>query len=169
MRLQLCCAVAGCWLSAPLNARFGRRGTIFVGACMCLATCVLQAVSDAWQLPFAARFVLGLGIGPNSATVPVFAGECAPTAIRGSLVGMWCVRCVLGGSATGSRLRRQVFTAFGIMLDYVMDLAFQRVPDAVHVRGLNWRLMLGSMSCCLSCIFQRCLQRRHRLAFPRCP
>ncbi|GJE88506.1 sugar porter family MFS transporter [Phanerochaete sordida] len=123
----LCCAVAGCWLSAPLNARLGRRGTIFVGACVCLATCVWQAVSDSWQLLFAARFVLGLGIGPNSATVPVFAGECAPTAIRGSLVGMW-----------------QVFTAFGIMLGYVMDLAFQTVPDTALVRGLNWRLMLGS-------------------------
>ena len=52
-------------------------------------TCIWQGVTNSWPHLFVARFVLGLGIGPNSATVPVFAGECAPPAIRGALVGMW--------------------------------------------------------------------------------
>ena len=37
-----------------------------------------------------------------------------------------------------------MWTAFGIMLGYVMDLAFYHVPDKPHITGLNWRLMLGS-------------------------
>lgn len=41
---------------------------------------------------------------------------------------------------------RQIFTAFGIMLGYVMDLAFFHVPNKPHITGLNWRLMLGSVS-----------------------
>ena len=40
----------------------------------------------------------------------------------------------------------QTWTAFGIMLGYVMDIAFQNVPDSSGIRGLNWRLMLGSVS-----------------------
>ena len=39
----------------------------------------------------------------------------------------------------------QTWTAFGIMIGYVMDLAFQNVPDPSGIRGLNWRLMLGSV------------------------
>lgn len=61
-------------------------------------------------------------------TVPVYAAECAPPAIRGALVMMW-----------------QTWTAFGIMIGTVMDLAFYKVPDPPHVTGLNWRLMLGSV------------------------
>lgn len=37
----------------------------------------------------------------------------------------------------------QMWTAFGIMLGYVMDLAFFTVPDR-GIPGLNWRLMMGS-------------------------
>lgn len=32
------------------------------------------------------RLVLGLGIGPKSATVPIYAAECSPAPIRGALV-----------------------------------------------------------------------------------
>jgi hypothetical protein len=39
----------------------------------------------------------------------------------------------------------QMWTAFGIMLGYVADLAFYKVPDRPHIKGLNWRLMLASV------------------------
>ena len=35
---------------------------------------------------FIARFFLGFGIGPKSATVPIYAAETTPPAIRGALV-----------------------------------------------------------------------------------
>lgn len=38
----------------------------------------------------------------------------------------------------------QMWTAFGIMLGYVMDLAFFDVPDLSGIIGLKWRLMMGS-------------------------
>ncbi|OBZ72713.1 Polyol transporter 5 [Grifola frondosa] len=38
----------------------------------------------------------------------------------------------------------QMWTAFGIMIGNVCDLAFYHVPNKPHVTGLNWRLMLGS-------------------------
>lgn len=38
----------------------------------------------------------------------------------------------------------QMWTAFGIMVGYVADLAFYHIPDLSGIVGLNWRLMMGS-------------------------
>lgn len=41
----------------------------------------------------------------------------------------------------------QCFTAFGIMLGYIADVALYYVPDSnPNITGLNWRLMLGAAS-----------------------
>jgi MFS family permease len=55
------------------------------------ATCIWQGVTNSWPHLFIARFFLGLGVGPKSATVPVYAAECAPAKIRGALVMQWQV------------------------------------------------------------------------------
>ncbi|WFC98790.1 hypothetical protein MYAM1_001522 [Malassezia yamatoensis] len=120
------CAFIGCWLTQPLNAVFGRRGTIFVTSFVSFASCIWQACTNTWWHMFIARLVLGLGIGPKSATVPMFSAECTPPLIRGALVMQW-----------------QSYTAFGVMIGYVLDLIFYKV-QSTHVQGLNWRLMMGS-------------------------
>jgi hypothetical protein len=92
---------------------------------------------------FIARFVLGIGIGPKSATVPIYAAECTPPLIRGALVMQW--QMWTGGCK--SMLLKLYFTdrelAFGIMVGYAADLAFYNVPDQSGIVGLNWRLMMG--------------------------
>ncbi|KAH8174884.1 sugar transporter domain-containing protein [Sarocladium implicatum] len=123
----LCCAVIGCWITEPMNKAFGRRGTVFISCTISFLACFWQAFTNTWWHMFIARFFLGFGIGPKSATTPMFAAECAPKLIRGALVMQW-----------------QMWTAFGIMLGYVADLAFYGVPDSGSVTGLNWRLMMGS-------------------------
>ena len=74
-----------------------------------------------------ARFFLGFGIGPKSATVPIFAAETTSPRIRGALVMQW-----------------QMWTAFGIMLGYASDLCLYRVAVHSGIVGLNWRLMMAS-------------------------
>ncbi|CAD7064839.1 unnamed protein product [Tilletia caries] len=127
----ICCAFLGCWLTAPLNNLLGRRGAIFVTALFSALTCFWQGVTNSWQHLFIARLILGIGIGPKSATVPVYAAECAPPLICGALVMQW-----------------QTWTAFGIALGYVADLILYQIPDKEyangHIRGLPWRLMLAS-------------------------
>lgn len=123
----ICCAIAGCWLTEPMNKLFGRRGTVFVSCLVSALACFWQAFTNTWWHMFIARFALGFGIGPKSATTPIFAAECSPPKLRGALVMQW-----------------QMWTAFGIMLGYVMDLAFFAVPDLSGIIGLNWRLMMGS-------------------------
>ncbi|KAJ9608829.1 hypothetical protein H2200_006600 [Cladophialophora chaetospira] len=118
----LCCAILGCWLTEPCNKVFARRGTIFISCFIAAVASIWEGVANSWVNLFLARFVLGLGIGPKSSTVPVYSAECAPHQIRGALVMMW-----------------QMWTAFGIMLGNIMGVAFGGLaPD------LGWRLMLGS-------------------------
>lgn len=38
----LCCFTIGCWLTHPLNKRFGRRNTIFIA-------CLISAITCFWQ------------------------------------------------------------------------------------------------------------------------
>lgn len=140
----LCC-FASCWLTHPLNLTLGRRGTIFL-CCVCSALfAFLQSLSQTWETMFALRLAMGVGIGPQSATIPIYAAETAPENIRGGLVMMW-----------------QAFTAVGIMLGYIMGVAFQSVgadgsrcpvPSAdtsdtasllATPCSLKWRLMIGS-------------------------
>ncbi|KAL8679738.1 MAG: hypothetical protein Q9224_000276 [Gallowayella concinna] len=123
----LCCAFLGCWLTVPFNSLFGRRGTIFITCLFSALACFWQAFANTWWHMFIARFFLGFGIGPKSATVPIFAAETTPPRIRGALVMQW-----------------QVWTAFGIMLGYASDLCFFKVADHAGVIGLNWRLMMAS-------------------------
>ncbi|KAF2154313.1 MFS sugar transporter [Myriangium duriaei CBS 260.36] len=123
----LCCAFIGCWLSIPFNNWFGRRGTIFITCLFSALTCFWQAFTNTWWSMFIARFALGFGIGPKSATVPIYAAECSPPEIRGALVMQW-----------------QMWTAFGIMVGYAADLAFFKVPDKPGIHGLNWRIMMAS-------------------------
>ena len=61
------------------------------------------------------RFLLGIGFGPKSATIPIYASECAPANVRGALVMFW-----------------QFFTAFGIMLGYICGAIFRSVLDGTN-------------------------------------
>ncbi|KAG1890453.1 uncharacterized protein F5891DRAFT_1198206 [Suillus fuscotomentosus] len=123
----LCCATISCWMTHPLNHYLGRKKTIFVTCMISFLTCIWSGLTNTWWHLFIARFFLGFGIGPKSATVPVYTAECSPAPIRGALVMMW-----------------QMWTAFGIALGDLVDLAFYFIPDTPGVTGLNWRLMLAS-------------------------
>lgn len=124
----ICCGLISCWMTDAWNSRLGRKWTIFWTCFISAITCFWQGFCNTWYHLFIARFMLGFGIGPKSATIPVYAAECVPHKIRGALVMMW-----------------QMWTAFGIMLGYVFSLAFHKVPDhGIGGGGLAWRLMLAS-------------------------
>lgn len=134
----MCCAFIGCWLTTPFNNWFGRRGTIFITCLFSAIACFWQGFANTWWHMFIARFFLGFGIGPKSATVPIYAAECTPPAIRGALVMQW-----------------QMWTAFGIMIGYAADIAFYGVPDKPNIVGLNWRIMMASamLPAVIVCLF----------------
>lgn len=74
-----------------------------------------------WQQLFAARFVMGIGIGAKNATVPIYSAEMAPHRIRGALVMFW-----------------QLWVVAGIFLGFCANVI---VKDTGPIA---WRLQLGS-------------------------
>lgn len=80
-----------------------------------------SAFTQDWQQLFICRILLGIGMGSKASTVPIYAAENSPAAIRGALVMTW-----------------QMWTAFGIFLGTSANLAMAKV-------GVNaWRYQIGS-------------------------
>ncbi|KAF2677989.1 putative transporter [Lentithecium fluviatile CBS 122367] len=117
----LTAGLIGAFIVDPLNKYFGRRGEIFITACVLTATPIWSGFAKSWQELFAARFVMGIGIGAKNATVPIFSAEMAPARIRGALVMFW-----------------QLWVVAGIFLGFCANVI---VKDTGRIA---WRLQLGS-------------------------
>lgn len=81
--LYLAASLFGCWVSDPLQSSiFGRRGAIFLSACLCLAAPIGAACTSSWQGLFAWRVVLGLGMGAKASVTPIYGAEVSPSHLR---------------------------------------------------------------------------------------
>ena len=92
----LTAGLIGAFIVDPLNKYLGRRGEIFLTAICLTATPIGSACAQSWQGLFAARFIMGIGIGAKNATVPIYSAEIAPHRIRGALVMFWQLWVVIG-------------------------------------------------------------------------
>ncbi|KAK0919990.1 hypothetical protein LTR91_005289 [Friedmanniomyces endolithicus] len=117
----LTAGLIGAFITDPLNYYLGRRGEIFLTALCLTATPIGSGFAQSWQGLFAARFVLGIGIGAKNATVPIYSAEMAPARIRGALVMFW-----------------QLWVVIGIFLGFCANVI---VKDTGNIA---WRLQLGS-------------------------
>jgi len=82
-------AILGCWLSDPLNFYLGRRATIFIAGIFCLFSVIGSGLSQTWPQLMVTRILMGIGMGTKASTVPIYAAENCPAAIRGALVMTW--------------------------------------------------------------------------------
>lgn len=117
----LTAGLIGAFIVDPLNKYFGRRGEIFLTAACLTATPIGSAFAKSWQGLFAARFIMGIGIGAKNATVPIYSAEMAPARVRGALVMFW-----------------QLWVVAGIFLGFAANVI---VKDT---GAIAWRLQLGS-------------------------
>lgn len=117
----LTAGLIGAFIVDPLNHYLGRRGEIFLTALCLTATPIGSAFARTWQELFAARFVMGIGIGAKNATVPIYSAEMAPARIRGALVMFW-----------------QLWVVIGIFLGFCANVIVKDTGD------IAWRLQLGS-------------------------
>ncbi|RSH88653.1 hypothetical protein EHS25_002880 [Saitozyma podzolica] len=108
-------------VSDPLNKWFGHRGEIFLIAIVLMVTPIASGFSRNWQQLLIIRLILGLGLGAKAATVPAYAAEMAPAAIRGALTMGW-----------------QLWVCFGIFLGFAANVVVKDVGK------IAWRLQLGS-------------------------
>ncbi|BDD61755.1 hypothetical protein MPDQ_004944 [Monascus purpureus] len=113
-------AVGGALILSPANEFLGRRMAIIVSCILYTIGAALEAGAVNFGMMFAGRFILGMGVGLEGGTVPVYVAECIPRRIRGNLVSLY-----------------QLNIAFGEVLGYVVAAIF------INVKG-NWRYILGS-------------------------
>jgi len=117
----LTAGLIGAFIVDPMNHYLGRRGEIFVTALCLTATPIGSGFARTWQELFAARFIMGIGIGAKNATVPIYSAEMAPHRIRGALVMFW-----------------QLWVVAGIFLGFCANVIVKDTGD------IAWRLQLGS-------------------------
>ncbi|KAF2639617.1 putative sugar transporter [Massarina eburnea CBS 473.64] len=117
----LTAGLIGAFIVDPLNHYLGRRGEIFLTALCLTATPIGSAFAKSWEGLFAARFIMGIGIGAKNATVPIYSAEMAPHRVRGALVMFW-----------------QLWVVIGIFLGFCANVIVKDVPR------IAWRLQLGS-------------------------
>lgn len=99
----------GAFIVDPLNHYLGRRGEIFLTACCLTATPIGSAFAQSWQGLFAARFVMGIGIGAKNATVPIV----SPQYLTSCPVALTHTVLCGDGSSEGARRPGDVLAALG--------------------------------------------------------
>lgn len=78
----------GCLLGGPLGDRFGRRGTMQIGAVVAAVGTTLQTAAQEVAMLVVGRLVAGLAIGIVYFAIPMFISEIAPAEHRGLFVGL---------------------------------------------------------------------------------
>jgi MFS family permease len=97
----------------------GRRYTMVLAAAIFLTGAIIMGLAPNYAFLMAGRIMAGIGVGYAFMIAPVYTAEVAPTSIRGFLSTF-----------------PEVFNNFGILLGYVSNFAFARLP--IHQ---SWRAM----------------------------
>lgn len=118
----LSAAVLGSPLTVLFNKYIGRKWVVFVSCFFGVTGSLIQAFANHLGVLLLARLLLGVGMGLNSASVPIYTAECSPAVSRGAILMLW-----------------QMFIALGVCLGSVFNRAFVQVPGSA-----SWRLMIGS-------------------------
>jgi hypothetical protein len=114
-------AIGGALLLGPTNELVGRKWAIIISLLLYTVGAALEAGAMSFGMMVAGRVVVGLGVGIEAGTVPVYLAESAKRKLRGNLVSLY-----------------QLNIAFGEVLGYVVAAIF------VNVKSGNWRYILGS-------------------------
>jgi sugar porter (SP) family MFS transporter len=111
-------AVFGALISGHLTDRAGRHKVLLASAVVFALGALASAASPGTAALVASRFVIGLGLGASSMTVPLYLAEMAPKERRGRLVSM-----------------NQFLITVGILVAYGVGYALASAEA--------WRWMLG--------------------------
>ena len=112
-------SVPGAALGGILGDRFGRRNMIMLAAIIFGVGALVTAFTPNLDILIFGRIIVGVGIGIASFISPMYISEVAPKSIRGTLVFL-----------------NQLALTIGILLAYLVDYLFIKVPD-------GWHWMLG--------------------------
>lgn len=99
----------------------GRKWTIALAAIVFQAGAAIMTLAPSFAVLIIGRLLAGVGIGFGVMIAPLYIVEISPSVARGSLTSF-----------------PEIFINLGILLGYISNYAFSRLP--AHI---NWRVMLG--------------------------
>lgn len=99
----------------------GRKWTMAFAAIVFQSGAAIMAFAPSFRVLMIGRLLAGVGIGFGVMIAPVYIAEIAPAVTRGSLTSF-----------------PEIFINLGILLGYVSNYIFARLPS-----NINWRVMLG--------------------------
>ncbi|KAF8079163.1 general substrate transporter [Lyophyllum atratum] len=112
----------GALAQAFTSDRFGRRGSILIWTAIFTIGVAIQTGTEFSVVQITiGRFIAGLGVGALSAIVPLYNGETAPKALRGTLLVLYQLQIIVG-----------------LFLSYVFDLATHNLNSSA-----SWRVPVG--------------------------
>ncbi|KQK15521.1 polyol transporter 5 [Brachypodium distachyon] len=114
-------ALVGSFAASRTSDWIGRRVTVVFAATIFFTGSLLMGFAVNYAMLMVGRFVTGIGVGYAIMVAPVYTAEVSPASARGFLTSF-----------------TEVFINFGILLGYVSNYAFARLP-----LRLGWRVMLG--------------------------
>lgn len=114
-------AAAGALSSGRLTDILGRKKVLIITSLIFAVGFVGLAMAGSVTLIIIWRFIIGVGIGIASYTVPLYISELSPTHVRGALVSI-----------------NQLAITVGIFASYLVDLGFANVPE-----GWRWMFLVG--------------------------
>ncbi|KAK3127531.1 hypothetical protein QOZ80_7AG0574620 [Eleusine coracana subsp. coracana] len=114
-------SLIGSFAAGRTSDWMGRRYTVVFAASIFFTGALVMGFAVNYGMLMAGRFVAGVGVGYALMIAPVYTAEVSPASARGFLTSF-----------------PEVFINFGILLGYVSNYAFARLP--LH---LGWRVMLG--------------------------
>lgn len=112
----------GAIAQAFTSDRLGRRGSIlFWSAVFTIGVAIQTGTTYSLAQLVIGRYIAGLGVGSLSAIVPLYNGETAPKAIRGTILVIYQVQIISG-----------------IFLSYLFELGSHTINNSA-----SWRLPIG--------------------------
>jgi sugar porter (SP) family MFS transporter len=118
-------AAVGALGAGPLTDRFGRKSLLIADAAIYAVGALLSALAVNAAILLAARTLIGLAVGADSAIATAYIAEFAPQKKRGSLMIM-----------------QQWMITVGILVSYIVAVVtFKVAPGAAG--GADWRIILG--------------------------
>ncbi|KAD2394361.1 hypothetical protein E3N88_41338 [Mikania micrantha] len=114
-------SLVGSAMAGRTSDWIGRRYTIVLALAIFFVGAILMGFATNYAFLMIGRFVAGIGVGYALMIAPVYTAEVSPASARGFLTSF-----------------PEVFINAGILLGYVSNYAFSKLP-----KHLSWRFMLG--------------------------
>ena len=133
-------AIGGALLLGPTNEAFGRRMAIIISLILYTVGAALEAGAINYGMMVTGRVILGLGVGLEGGTVPVYVAESVARKYRGNLVSLYQFNIALG------EVFGYVVAAIFVNVKVSFPKVYKSRIDMLihHSQSGSWRYMLGS-------------------------